>query len=210
MYYLTQGLIFGLYAAFLPGPLQAFLLSRILQNGWKQSLPLAFIPLFSDGPIMLTLFLVLSQLPIWLPTSLRIIGGFFIIYLAWDAFRNSKKQNVRHSPVATKAIDRAGFLKGITMNLLNPNVYIFWATIGVPTIISGWSIAPIQGIAYFIGIYGAMIPGIMLWITMIGTIGFLKPDIQQIVAILIALLLCIVGISMIVNGLQTLLPLLIH
>jgi small neutral amino acid transporter SnatA (MarC family) len=45
---------------------------------------------------------------------------------------------------------------------------------------------------------------------MIGTIGFLKPDIQQIVAILIALLLCIVGISMIVNGLQTLLPLLIH
>lgn len=206
MYYLSQGIIFGLYAAILPGPLQAFLLSRILQNGWKQTLPLAFIPLFSDGPIMLTLFLVLSQLPDWLPTSLRIIGGFFIIYLAWDAFRNNNKQEDNISPVPSKKIDRAGFIKGITMNILNPNVYIFWATIGVPTILAGWEVAPIQGIAYFVGVYGAMIPGIMLWITMIGTIGFLKPAVQKVITILIAVLLLIVGISMIVNGVQTILP----
>ena len=206
MYYLSQGIIFGLYAAILPGPLQAFLLSRILQNGWKQTLPLAFIPLFSDGPIMLTLFLVLSQLPDWLPTSLRIIGGFFIIYLAWDAFRNSNKQEDNISPLTSKKIDRAGFIKGITMNILNPNVYIFWATIGVPTILAGWEVAPIQGIAYFVGVYGAMIPGIMLWITMIGTIGFLKPAVQKVITILIAVLLLIVGISMIVNGVQTILP----
>jgi len=206
LYYLSQGIIFGLYAAILPGPLQAFLLSRILQNGWKQTLPLAFIPLFSDGPIMLTLFLVLSQLPAWLPTSLRIIGGFFIIYLAWDAVRNSNKQGDNKSTVAPKKIDRAGFIKGITMNLLNPNVYIFWATIGVPTILAGWKVAPIQGVAYFVGIYGAMIPGIMLWITMIGTIGFLKPAVQKVITILIAVLLLIVGISMIVNGVQSILP----
>ena len=155
---------------------------------------------------MLTLFLVLSQLPAWLPTSLRIIGGFFIIYLAWDAFRNSNKPRNNKSPLTSKKIDRAGFIKGITMNILNPNVYIFWATIGVPTILAGWEVAPIQGIAYFVGVYGAMIPGIMLWITMIGTIGFLKPAVQKVITILIAVLLLIVGISMIVNGVQTILP----
>jgi threonine/homoserine/homoserine lactone efflux protein len=209
LYYLTQGIIFGIYAAFLPGPLQAFLLSRILQNGWKQTLPLAFIPLFSDGPVMLTLYLVLSQLPVWLPTGLRIIGGFFIIYLAWDAFRSRDKQKANQPAPTSRTIDKAGFIKGVTMNLLNPNVYIFWATIGVPTILEGWNTAPILGIAYFAGIYGAMIPGIMLWITMIGTIGFLKPAVQRIIAIFIALLLMIVGIVMIINGIQSLLPLFI-
>jgi threonine/homoserine/homoserine lactone efflux protein len=206
VYYLSQGIIFGLYAAVLPGPLQAFLLSRILQNGWKRTLPLAFVPLLSDGPIMLTLFLVLSQLPVWFPTGLRIVGGVFILYLAWDAFHTKIDSEKIIQSEEVKNVDKAGFIKGVTMNLLNPNVYIFWATIGVPTILAGWETSPMNGAAYILGMFGAMIPAIMGWISLVGTIGLLKPTVQQIIARVIALLLLIVGISMIINGFIAIIP----
>ena len=206
MYYLTQGIIFGLYAAVLPGPFQAFLLSRILQNGWKRTLPLAFVPLFSDGPIMLTLFFVLSQLPVWFPTGLRIVGGVFILYLAWDAYHTNSASEKSIPSENLKTVDKAGFIKGVTMNLLNPNVYIFWATIGVPTILAGWKTSHLYGAAFALGMYGTMIPAIMGWIALVGTIGLLKPKVQQIIARGIALLLLIVGISMIINGIILIIP----
>ncbi len=123
--FLGQGIILGLYSAFLPGPFQAFLLSQILKNGWKRSLPLAFIPLFSDGPIMLTLFFVISQLPDWFTSALRIFGGLFILYLAYDAFRTSRK--MENAPLVAEqgVVTNNGFLKGITMNLLT-RMYTFF------------------------------------------------------------------------------------
>ena len=202
MYFLTQGIVFGLYAAFLPGPMQAFLLSQIIRSGWKRTLLLALIPLGSDGPVMISLFFLLSQLPIWFTHGLRIIGGFFILYLAWDAYRSAKYSKeisitINHSPI------RATFLKGVTMNLLNPNVYIFWATIGVPTILTGWQISPLHGLAFGLGFYTTMIPMTMLWIMLLGTVGYLKPTIQKIISWIIVVLLVIVGLTMIINGIST-------
>jgi threonine/homoserine/homoserine lactone efflux protein len=202
MYFLTQGIVFGLYAAFLPGPMQAFLLSQIIRSGWKRTLPLALIPLGSDGPVMISLFFLLSQLPIWFTHGLRIIGGFFILYLAWDAYRSAKNSKeisitINHSPI------RATFLKGVTMNLLNPNVYIFWATIGVPTILTGWQISPLHGLAFGLGFYATMIPMTMLWIMLLGTVGYLKPKVQKIISWIIVVLLIIVGFTMIINGIST-------
>jgi threonine/homoserine/homoserine lactone efflux protein len=204
MYFLTQGIIFGLYAAFLPGPMQAFLLSQVIRSGWKRTLPLALIPLGSDGPIMISLFFLLSQLPLWFTHVLRIVGGFFILYLAWDAYKTSKKPMDPTLSVSPLYNQRATFLKGVTMNLLNPNVYIFWATIGVPTILTGWQTSPLKGMAFGLGFYGTMIPATMAWIAIFGTVGHLKPRIRMIISWIIVLLLVIVGITMIVNGVGSL------
>lgn len=202
MYFLTQGIVFGLYAAVLPGPMQAFLLTQIIRSGWKRALPLALIPLGSDGPVMLSLFFLLSQLPLWFTHVLRIIGGFYILYLAWDAYKTTKKTDDISLSVAPQSRQRVTFLKGITMNLLNPNVYIFWATIGVPTILTGWQISPIHGISFAFGFYGTMIPATMAWITLFGTIGYLKPSIKMTIGRLIIFLLLIVGFSMIITGIK--------
>lgn len=203
--FLTQGIVLGLYSAILPGPFQAFLLSQILKNGWKRTLPLGLIPLVTDGPIMLTLFLVLSQLPDWFTSGLRIFGGIFILYLAWDAFRSSKQNEDPSMAKTEKSPKQSGFLKGFTMNLLNPNVYIFWGTIGVPTILSGWEIKPSFGLAFIIGFYVTMIPIILLWIVIFGRLGQLKPAFKTNLARIIILLLCVVGLSMLYNGLKDLL-----
>ena len=166
---------------------------------------MGLIPLVTDGPIMLTLFLVLSQLPDWFTSGLRIIGGVFILYLAWDAFRSSKQNEDPSMAKTEKSPKQSGFLKGFTMNLLNPNVYIFWGTIGVPTILSGWEIKPSFGLAFIIGFYVTMIPIILLWIVIFGRLGQLKPAFKTNLARIIILLLCVVGLSMLYNGLKDLL-----
>jgi len=204
MYFLTQGIVFGLYAAFLPGPMQAFLLSQIIRAGWKRTLPLALVPLASDGPVMISLFFLLSQLPAWFTNVLRIIGGVFILYLAWDAYKTSRKKVDISIDSAPLNLPQASFIKGVTMNLLNPNVYIFWATIGVPTILTGWQISPWHGISFALGFYATMIPMTMLWIVLLGTVGYLKPSIQKIISWGIVVLLVIVGFTMIINGITTL------
>jgi len=203
MYFLTQGIVFGVYAAFLPGPMQAFLLSEVIRNGWKKTLPLALIPLGSDGPIMLSLFLLLSQLPDWFTQVLRVVGGFFILYLAWDAYHSSDKINLEKEALEVKPAQSLTFFKGVTMNLLNPNVYIFWATIGVPTILTGWEISPWHGIAFAVGFYVVMISVTMGWIAVFGTVGYLKPSIQKVISWIIVAMLIIVGLSMIIGGLRT-------
>jgi threonine/homoserine/homoserine lactone efflux protein len=204
MYFLTQGIVFGLYAAFLPGPMQAFLLSQILRAGWKRTLPLALVPLASDGPVMISLFFLLSQLPVWFTNVLRIIGGIFILYLAWDAYKTSRKKVDISVDSVPPNLPQASFIKGVTMNLLNPNVYIFWATIGVPTILTGWQISPWHGISFALGFYATMIPMTMLWIFLLGTVGYLKPTVQRIISWVIVGLLVIVGFTMIINGVSSL------
>lgn len=205
MYFLTQGIVFGLYASVLPGPMQAFLLSQIIRAGWRRTLPLAFIPLGSDGPVMLSLFFLISQLPVWFTHLLRIIGGFFILYLAWDAYRTSRKPQELIITDIAQHNHRSSFLKGVTMNLLNPNVYIFWATIGVPTILTGWQISPLYGIAFGLGFYATMIPVTMFWIRIMGTVGQLHQKIRDKIGLIIIFLLILVGASMIVTGLMELL-----
>lgn len=200
MYYLSQGIIFGLYAAVLPGPMQAFIISQIFKIGWRRALKLAFIPLFSDGPIMLTLFLILSQLPFWFLSALRIIGGFYILYLAWDAYRDAKTISEQNPVDNTSENVKNGFFKGVAMNFLNPNVYIFWSTIGVPNILAGWQESPLHGLAFLIGMYFTMIPAVMIWIFTFGRLGMLKPQVRKAFAMLISALLVLISLNMIIDG----------
>ncbi len=204
MYYLSQGIIFGLYAAVLPGPMQAFIISQIFKIGWRRALKLAFIPLFSDGPIMLTLLLILSHLPFWLLSALRIAGGFYILYLAWDAYRTTKNNNSTEGLPGTEKSGTNSFFKGVGMNLLNPNVYIFWSTIGVPNILAGWQESPLQGLSFLIGMYGTMIPAVMVWIAAFGRVNLLKPEIRKVIATLIAVLLLLIAANMVISGVSSL------
>lgn len=201
MFFLSQGVFFGLYGALLPGPFQVFLLTQILKKGWKRTLPLAFIPLLSDLPVLLLFLLILTQLPDWVNTSLQIIGGLFLLYLAWDAYQSARNSEAKMD-ISSKM--DTGFIKGATMNLLNPNVYIFWATIGVPIIVDGLKISTITGMSFVIGMLGTMIPTVMGLIYLFGKMGQLQPKVRKIISMLMAVLLFGVGVTMITRGLITL------
>jgi len=197
--YLTQGMVLGLYAALIPGPLQFFLFSQTLRVGWRRTLPAALAPLLSDGPIILLFLLALSQAPAWLLSLLRIAGGLFILYLAWGAYAAFRRPEAMVEPPANAA--RQSFLRAALMNLLNPNVYIFWGTIGAPIVLDGWQTSFWQGAAFILAMYGVMIPANAGLIVLFGTTGQLKPAVRRALSAALALLLVGVGLYQIGTGL---------
>ena len=203
MIYLTQGILLGFYAAFSPGPFQAFLFSQTLRIGWKHTLPAAFAPLFSDGPIIALFLLILSGSPTTLVNTLRLVGGFFLLYLAWEAYR-AENPRAEKTNGTTRPAD-ASLIKAILMNFFNPNVYIFWGTIGATIVLSGWEQSPMAGWSFLIGFYLTIIPALALLITLFGTAGKLDEKFRRRIGIILAAVLFSFGIYQIWQGLQVLL-----
>lgn len=145
-----QGIGLGFSASAMPGPFQSFMISESLLKGAKRSWLLAFVPFISDIPIVVITMLALNQTPIWFLSALRIIGGVFIIYLAFSAYRASKEIDTNAKP---KPIN---VLKALTINFTNPNVWIYWTTIGAALVITNWHNNKMIAIFFFLSFYAAM------------------------------------------------------
>jgi threonine/homoserine/homoserine lactone efflux protein len=137
-----------------PGPFQAYLISQSLANGWRKTVPIVFAPLMSDGPIILLVLLVLTNMPREILHMLQVAGGILCLYLAFDAFDNWRKFDQKGTqPVHIQQ----NIFKGVTVNLLNPAPYLGWSLIMGPLLLKGWHEHPMNGIALILGFYGTMI-----------------------------------------------------
>jgi threonine/homoserine/homoserine lactone efflux protein len=190
----------GLAATGAPGPLHALLLSLTLQNGWRRTLPAAFAPLISDGPIILLVVLVLTQTPAWFLRALQIAGGLFILYLArgaWTAFRQAAGD--LEVPAGT---GQSGLLKAGFMNLLNPNPYIFWATVNGPILIRAWRVSPWHAAAFLLGFYGTFITLLMALIALFGWAGGLGRGARRLMYGVATIALTGFGLFLLVSGVR--------
>jgi threonine/homoserine/homoserine lactone efflux protein len=177
LFYLLQGITLGFSAGVSPGPLQAYFLSQTLKIGWKRTLPAAFAPLLSDGPIILLVLFILTRTPDWLRRGLQVAGGGFILYLAWGAYQTFHRPPVLLTPNLSQG--NRSLREATVMNLLNPNPYIFWSTILGPILIAGWHEAPPYGMSFLLGFYLAMISMFMGFIAMFGTARHLGPQVTK-------------------------------
>lgn len=162
--YLLQGLALGGAAAIQPGPFQAYLLGQTLRNGWLRTLPAALAPLLSDGPIIALVVFILTQTPAWFLIGLRLVGGLFLLYLAWGAYRGMRETAV--ASISPTTATQQSMVKAALMNALSPNPYIFWATIAGPIFIEGWRSTAAAGIGFLLGFYGALIGGFAGFVTL--------------------------------------------
>lgn len=174
--YLLQGIGYGFAASSQPGPLQTYLISQTLTRGWKQTLPGALAPLISDGPIVTLCLLVLSQVPEWLQRGLYIVGGLFILYLAYGTYNSWKSFNPED---ATKMDGQQSVLKTALMNLLNPGPYLFWSLISGPILIRGWRESPSHGLSFLLGFYITLIGGYALTVMIFGLAQKLGPKVNH-------------------------------
>ncbi len=198
--YLLTGVSLGFYAAISPGPFQAFLLAQSLKTGWKRTLPASLAPLFTDGPIIALVLLLLTQTPNWFLSALRIAGGFFIVYLAKGAFDSFRQGDF--SLEATVEASERGMLKAIMMNALNPNPYIFWSVVAGPILLEGWRQAPQLGLSFLIGFYGTMVSGLAGLIILFATARQLGPKVTRILSGVSAAALLIFGLYQIWEGVR--------
>ncbi|MBI2331078.1 MAG: LysE family transporter [Chloroflexi bacterium] len=175
--YLVQGIGYGFAAASQPGPFQTFLISQALTRGWKHALPGAFAPLLSDGPIILLSVLVLSQLPEWIQRIMYLVGGIFILYLAYGAFKTWRDydETIPHAELS----GHQTILKAALTNALAPGAYIFWMLVTGPVLVQGWRETPTYGLAFLLGFYVTMITGLASIIIFFGAAAKLGPKLNR-------------------------------
>jgi threonine/homoserine/homoserine lactone efflux protein len=153
--YLILGITFAFAAAIQPGPLQSYFISESLSKGWRRTLPAAFAPIISDGPIIALVVILLSQAPSWLINVLQIAGGILLLFLAvkgLKSWKNYDSQKIIDEQPIHRTVIQATFV-----NFLNPAPYLGWSLVMGPLLIKGWRESPINGIALLVGFYTTLI-----------------------------------------------------
>lgn len=173
--YLLQGLTLGLSAAATPGNFQAFIIGQSLKNGWRHTLPGVLAPLLSDGPIILLMTFLLTQMPPTVLRAIQIIGGIFVIYLAWRsylAYQNYRPISVSESPNQT-------LWQAIGANLLSPGPYLFWSMLAGPVLVKAWGETPANGLVFLLGFYLTMVGGSAVLVILFSATRQLGPRVNR-------------------------------
>jgi len=197
--YLIFGITFAFAAAVQPGPLQTYIISQTLKKGWRSTLPAAFAPVISDGPILVLVLFLLSTMPDNFIFILRIGGGLFLLYLGFRAYKSWRDYDA--DDTISKESGKQTLFSAVLVNLLNPAPYLGWSLIMGPLLLEGWRIAPINGFALIIGFYLTMV------ITLAGTIFLfsfarkLGPKVSKILLGLSSIVLFVFGIYQLWLGL---------
>jgi threonine/homoserine/homoserine lactone efflux protein len=164
---------FAFAAAIQPGPLQAFLLSSVAQNGWKRTLPASLAPLLSDGPIALLILLVLNRMPESVSRVLQATGGILLLYLAWASCMRWKRQTTT-IPEEGGSTPRT-LIQAASVNFLNPNPYLGWSLVLGPAVVNAWHQSPGNAVALIVAFYATMVTVLACTIILLGTTRFLGP-----------------------------------
>jgi threonine/homoserine/homoserine lactone efflux protein len=117
-----------------PGPVQLLLFSEAARGGAGRGLRAMAGANATFGTMMLLLAAGLSSIE---PSEsflrvVKVIGGAFLVFLAFDAIRESRRPHVVEE--TRKALHP--MLRGIVAVVLNPGVYVFLATTGVALVAS--------------------------------------------------------------------------
>lgn len=138
-----------------PGPVQLLLFSEASRGGAGRGLRAMAGANVTFGAMMLLLAAGLSGVE---PSEsflrvVKVIGGAFLVFLAFDAIRESRRPHLVE--VTRKGLHPA--VRGIVAVLLNPGVYVFLATTGAAIVASavdqgGRALAVVTVIALLLGV----------------------------------------------------------
>lgn len=146
---LFLGIVLGLAAGLSPGPLIALVVSETLEKGKREGIEVAISPLISELPIILIVFVLLSSVAgnSVVMGIISLLGACFLTYLGVSNLRVNVKESKDNLGKGSS------LLRGITTNLLNPNSYMFWLTIGGPRILESVHIRVSAAILFVVGFY---------------------------------------------------------
>ncbi len=140
--HLVAAVVFGLSGGLSPGPLLALVIGETLTRGRGAGLAVSMSPLITDGPVIAAAVLLFGRIESSQPALgvVSLAGGALLTCYGIAGLRGAKIQ-VEESEAHRK--EWASLGKGVMVNFLNPNPYLFWLTIGTPILLrahaDGWS-----------------------------------------------------------------------
>ena len=149
---LLTGASLGFASGISPGPLTTLVVTRTLERGFGAGLRVAVAPLFTDALIILVSLLLFRALPPLLEIGLTVFGALFLFYLGFETMRGARHATlVVLTAVAPRA--SADVWRGVLVNLLSPHPWLFWISVGSPTLSRTWASGPLQAVAFLVGFY---------------------------------------------------------
>jgi len=117
----------------IPGALTAEALRRGVQGGYHPALMVQIGAIVGDTLWVLIALFGMAFLfeGVLMQLGLGILGGGFMLYLAWSAFKEARKGGL---PEGREGESRGDFLTGALISIGNPFQAAFWLGIGVTTI----------------------------------------------------------------------------
>jgi threonine/homoserine/homoserine lactone efflux protein len=193
-----EGAALGFSAAAQPGPLQAYLLSQSARNGARRTLPVALVPLVTDPPLIAVVLAVLAQVPAGLVRVIGIAGGALVLWLGVGALRSARRtaaapQAVRPPPT--------GFVRGLLVNLTNPNAWLYWSLAAGPILADAWRASPLGAGAFLAGFYLLLLGGNVAFVVLAGRAARSRPALARALGIASGVALVGFGAWRIVSGL---------
>ena len=151
--FLLTGIVVGLAGGFAPGPLTTLIIGQSLRYGLREGLKVAIAPALTDAPIAVAAVLAIGQLRDAAPALgvIALVGAAFLAYLAYESLTALPPQDAssRETPGSLR--------KGMLTNLVNPNPYLFWFTIGAPTVLEAYRLSGLYVMLFLVGLYTCLI-----------------------------------------------------
>ena len=199
--YLAIGAILGLSAGFAPGPLLALVISETLKHDIRCGIKVALAPIITDFPIIVATIFILAKLSNFhnIMGAISLFGGFFILYLSFSNIR-TKEINLNSSTKRLSSIS-----KGILANALSPHPYLFWFSVGAPTLIKAFQINIITAAAFIASFYTFLIGSKILLSIFVGrSKSFLVGKAYVYTIRLLGFALCLFAVGLFREGLSLL------
>jgi threonine/homoserine/homoserine lactone efflux protein len=146
--FLASVLLISLSGVLLPGPLFAITIRKASKSKTAGAL-IAVGHGIVEFPLMFLIFFVLSQfdIPSIVQVAVGLVGGFLMIYIGVQAFRNRHKQEE-----ATAGLKRDSVLAGAWTTAANAGFILWWLTIGT-TLILNAKLFGLLGFSVFAGVH---------------------------------------------------------
>ena len=151
--FLTFGIVLGISAGLSPGPLMTLIISQTLRHGLREGLKVAIAPLITDLPIVICSWLIMTRIAQvdFLLGVMSLVGAVFLLFLSRGSWR-AESPDIVTAEVAPRSI-----VKGALVNFLSPNPYLFWISVGAPTLVRARTLTDAAG--FLAGFYLFLVGG---------------------------------------------------
>ncbi len=198
---ISQGISIGFAAGASPGPLLTYIIQMTLTQGWRRSLILVLTPLICDIPVIVVSVFILTQIPSDFVRLIEIVGGVFVLYLAWGAWKSFRARVVIGTGGEPLTLTTREIMsRAMLVNWLSPNAYIFWSTVNGPLFVQGLHESALHGMAFLIAFYGTFIGVMVVIVFVFNHMRTLDPRIAQGILLVLTVLLLVFGLSLIGHG----------
>lgn len=201
IHFLTIGIVLGLSAGFAPGPLLTLVISETLQHDIKSGVKVALAPIITDLPIIVLTLFILSKLSNFhnILGIISLTGGLFILFMGYKSLR-TKGVKFNLDEIRSKSLT-----KGVLANVLSPHPYLFWFSVGAPTMTKAMSQNIGAPMVFIISFYVFLVGSKIMLAILIGKSKYLLIGKAYIFTMrFLGLVLCVLAIVLFRDGLNLL------